>query len=434
MRNRIKPLVTAVLISAVTLLSAVITPSASAETMTTSETAIAMLKDYEGFRSHVYWDNGLAFIGYGTNCQSWDYPDGISVDTADQLLREALKTKEDAVNKVLTKYNVRLTQNQFDAIMSFTYNLGTGWMNSGTRLYNYLINGTSNYSDIQIVNAFGTWCHEGKAVNNKLVQRRIHEAKIFLYGDYAGTDPRQYKYLTFDAGSGEVENSIAFFYYGAAYGTIQTATLSGKYFAGWVTDNGTTITASTIVQSNLNVSAVWSDSPVAVQKTSFPDVAETDWFYPYVKDLSSSGIISGMPDGTFKPGNTITTGEALKLIIRAVGFDPQPAVDSNWASGYLKLAVAKGFVTQGEIADLNAPITRLQIAQITAKALGLPPIDPETIFTDTTDGYVLALYHCNIVSGSGAAGSILYKPQDTMTRAEISAIIWRIGESNAVPY
>ena len=211
--------------------------------MTISDNGIAFIKDYEGFRSNVYWDSGSAFIGYGTICRSWDYPDGISQETADTLMRQALSVKEDTVNKIFAKYNVQLTQNQFDAIISFTYNLGTGWMSSNTRLYNYLISGISNYSDIQIVNAIATWCHQGKSVSSILVERRLGEAKVFLYSDYTGVDPHTYRYLTFDAGNGSVDNSIVFFEYGTSYGDYQTAKLDGKTFAGWVNSGGDYITS-----------------------------------------------------------------------------------------------------------------------------------------------------------------------------------------------
>ncbi len=437
MGKSIKQLTTMVIVIAVTFTSAFITPPARAGALTTSEAGITFIKNYEGFRSHVYWDSGSAFIGYGTICRSTDYPNGISQEKADALMREALKAKENTVNKVLSKYSVQLTQNQFDAILSFTYNLGTGWMSTDTRLFSYMISGLSNYSDIQIVNAIATWCHAGKSVSSLLVERRLDEAKIFLYGDYDGSDPHSYRYLTFDAGKGSVENSIVFFLYGTAYGQFQTATLDGQTFAGWVTKSGDYITAATIVQNNLAVTAVWTDGtqPVqAVQNISFPDVTENDWYYTYVKDLSASSIITGLPDGSFHPGNTVTYGEALKLVLLTVGFAEQAPTDSQWASGYLKLAVSKGIVASGEVSDLNAPITRLQVAQITAKAVGLPELPSETTFSDTTDGFVLALYHCGIVSGKAENGTLTYNPSNSITRAEISAILWKVVHSNVIPY
>ncbi len=436
MKKQIKQTITAMIILGLALSSSLMYAPASAAEMSTSEAGIEVIKEYEGFRSNVYWDSGYAYIGYGTICSSWEYPNGISREKADELMREALKVKEDAINKFLDKYSIQLTQNQFDALMSFTYNLGTSWMSSGTRLYNYLINGIEKYTDIQIVNAIGTWCHQGKSVNNMLVKRRLHEAKIFLYGDYGETGPQQYRYLKFDAGQGEVENSIVFFDYEKPYGEVQAASLSGKTFAGWVTADGTYITSSSVVKENLGVTAVWTDRLVIIpaQNTVFPDVKETDWFYTYVRELSGANIISGMPNGCFEPYNDITYGEALKLILRAVGFEPQPPTDSHWASGYLKLALTKGLTALGAVTDLNAPITRLEIARIAAKALGLPPLDPETRFADTDDGFVLALYHCGIISGNSESGTLLYMPQEYMSRAEISAVIWRIGKSSAIPY
>lgn len=434
MRRRYKGLLIVITVLAVTLSGALIAPPARAVAMTTSEDGIAFIKDFEGFRSNVYWDSGSAFIGYGTICRSSDYPNGITKEKADELMREALHSKEESVNKVFAKYNVQLTQNQFDAIMSFTYNLGTAWMNSGTRIYNYLINGIGNYSDIQIVNAIGTWCHQGKAVNEHLVDRRIREAKLFLYGDYAGVDPHAYRYLTFDAGEGVVENSIEFFELGTLYGDVQTAALDGRVFAGWITENGNYITPYMAVEKNMAVSAVWSDGTQPVQNKMYPDVSEDSWYYTYVKELSSKRVVNGYPDGSFRPSNAITAGEALKLILRAVGFEEQPPVDGNWASGYLRLAISKGIVNADQISDLSAPITRLLIAQITAKALGLPAIETQSTFADTSDGLVLALYYCKIIEGNNDAGSLLYRPQNNMTRAEISTVVWKIGTSNAVPF
>lgn len=408
-----------------------VTPHAMAEAMTTSETGITFIKNYEGFRSHVYWDSGSAFIGYGTICKSTDYPDGITREKADELLREALRVKENTVNKFLVKYNIQLRQNQFDALMSFTYNLGTIWMSSGNRIYNYLINGIGNYNDIQIVNAIATWCHQGKQVNSMLVKRRIDEAKMFLYNDYDGSDPHDYKYLTFDAGQGTVDYSIVFFETGKPYGEIQTPKLDGYTFSGWYTAGGVRIVPTMTVTNNLAVSAVWTKGTTPVQNGAFADVTVNDWFYTSVTELSASNIVKGYPDGLFRPNNTVTCGEALKLILLAVGFDQQTPTGSHWASGYLTLAFSKGIVNNGEIGNLDAAISRQMIAQIAAKAMGLPAIDtPETTFKDTADGFVLALYHCGIVQGSTETGSRMYYPDSSIKRSEVSAVIWRIYNSD----
>ncbi len=50
----------------------------------------------------------------------------------------------------------------------------------------------------------------------------------------------------------------------------------------------------------------------------FTDVCSSDWFYPYVVDLSNSGAISGYADGTFRSYNDITRGQIAKMIVNAL--------------------------------------------------------------------------------------------------------------------
>src|SRR5919198_504538 len=51
----------------------------------------------------------------------------------------------------------------------------------------------------------------------------------------------------------------------------------------------------------------------------FTDVCPGDWFYQYVTDLSGLGAISGYGDGTFRPNNTLTRGQAVKVIVAGMG-------------------------------------------------------------------------------------------------------------------
>jgi uncharacterized repeat protein (TIGR02543 family) len=217
------------------------------------------------------------------------------------------------------------------------------------------------------------------------------------------------------------------------YGAIQTPVRDGYTFAGWYTESGAAITASTLVSQNHNVTAAWISGTVPVHNSLFTDVTAGDWFYSYVTDLGAAQIVAGYPDGAFRPNAPVSGGEALKLILRAVGFEQQNPTGRHWASGYLTLALSKGIVAEGEITDLDAAVSRQLVARIAAKSLGLEPIETlETTFADTTDGFVLALYHCNIVTGNVGAGGLLYYPNDSIKRSEISAVIWRITNSGIV--
>ena len=148
----------------------------------------------------------------------------------------------------------------------------------------------------------------------------------------------------------------------------------------------------------------------------FTDISTSTWCYKYVTELAGANVISGYSNGTFQEKNTITYGAALKLIMLAAGYGEQaPTVKGSPFSGYLAKAKAAGLVSGNP--KLNGPITRLQIAQIAAKALklsttGLPSKKP---FTDTNDVYVQALNAAGIIEGYFSNGTSTYKPNNTLT-------------------
>ena len=162
----------------------------------------------------------------------------------------------------------------------------------------------------------------------------------------------------------------------------------------------------------------------------FTDISTSTWCYKYVTELASANVISGYSNGTFQEKNTITYGAALKLIMLAAGYGEQaPTVKGSTFSGYLAKAKADGLVSGNP--KLNGPTTRLQIAQIAAKALklsttGLPSKKP---FTDTNDVYVQALNAAGIIEGYFSNGTSTYKPNNTLTRGQVSAIVWRMKNS-----
>ena len=162
----------------------------------------------------------------------------------------------------------------------------------------------------------------------------------------------------------------------------------------------------------------------------FTDISTSTWCYKYVTELAGANVISGYSNGTFQEKNTITYGAALKLIMLAAGYGEQaPTVKGSTFSGYLAKAKADGLVSGNP--KLNGPITRLQIAQIAAKALklsttGLPSKKP---FTDTNDVYVQALNAAGIIEGYFSNGTSTYKPNNTLTRGQVSAIVWRMKNS-----
>ena len=159
----------------------------------------------------------------------------------------------------------------------------------------------------------------------------------------------------------------------------------------------------------------------------FSDVIASTWCYKYVAELSDAKVIDGYGDGSFKPDNKISYGAALKLIMLAAGYPEQKPTDSNPFSGYLAKARAEGIITRSNV-DLSKPITRLQVAQLAAGAMKLDKSAVSSVkpFTDTDDLSVQALNEAGIVEGYFSNGTSTYKPNNTLTRGQVSAIVWRM--------
>ena len=160
----------------------------------------------------------------------------------------------------------------------------------------------------------------------------------------------------------------------------------------------------------------------------FGDINAATWCYKYVTELADASVIDGYADGNFRPDSTITYGAALKLIMLAAGYSEQaPTVQGSAFSGYLAKAQADGLVTRNNV-NLSGPITRLQMAQLAGGALkldinNLPSVKP---FTDTADVYVQALNAAGIVEGYFNNGTSTFRPSNTLTRGQVSAIVWRM--------
>ena len=162
--------------------------------------------------------------------------------------------------------------------------------------------------------------------------------------------------------------------------------------------------------------------------TPFSDVAEGDWYTPFVSTLNSQGVINGYDDGRFGPNDAVKAGDAILMVVKAAGSGDQPAPEGgHYAAGYVQYALDHGWLTQSQAAvDLNAPASRLTIAQLAAKALGLSASTKSSPFADVSDGYVTALYQNGVVVGEKSGGKRYFKPDNSITRAELSVIVWQV--------
>ena len=151
-----------------------ITPSKpnDASKKKTSQRGIELIKSHEGLRLKAYHcPANVLTIGYGHTKDV--YPNMmITSQKAEKLLKEDLQRFEDAINESVT---VLLSQNQFDALVSFSFNVGVGaFLNSTLRR---LLN-SKHYS--QAANEFDRWVNGGGVKLLGLVRRRKEEKELFL--------------------------------------------------------------------------------------------------------------------------------------------------------------------------------------------------------------------------------------------------------------
>lgn len=145
----------------------------------TSQAGVDLIKEFEGFSSRVYLcPAGKPTIGYGHLISKGEDIDGpITIEKAEELLRDDLKWAEDAVHRYIT--HPGLNQNQFDALVSFTFNLGAGALRVSTlrRLLN-------SKQVIAASNEFKKWnkVRVGRHLISVtgLTRRRAAEAALFL--------------------------------------------------------------------------------------------------------------------------------------------------------------------------------------------------------------------------------------------------------------
>ena len=145
--------------------------------MQTSPDGIALIKQFEGCRLTAYQDSvGVWTIGYG-----WTRPvDGVPVragmtikqEVAERLLKTGLVGYENDVTKLV---RVKLTQGQFDALVSFAYNLGARSLSTSTLLQKL---NASDYAGA--ADEFPRWHKAGGKVLNGLSRRREAEKALFL--------------------------------------------------------------------------------------------------------------------------------------------------------------------------------------------------------------------------------------------------------------
>lgn len=415
---------------------------------TYSAKAVTFIEEMEGYRQMQYPDAGGYYIGYGIGIEKDAYPDGVTQAQAEQMLKDYLDTKVvPDLNSFLSANSITLTQNQYDALCSFTYNLGSPWMSGESRLCNYLKLGISNYTDAQVVDAIGVFGHAGGVTVDGLVNRRIREAKIFLYGDYAGTSSPDYCWLIVDRNGGELGNDIFCFPKGGTYESMPSPTLTGQFFSGWkITETGKILNNADTVSQNLHAAAAWSATLVMPYK----DVSAKAWYYDAVGYCYENKLMDGTSATAFSPDMKMSRAMLATVLWRMAD---KPVVnyampftdvkEDSWYAEAVRWAVAQG-ITTGTSSTTFTPtmnITRADMVTMLYRYAKLTGAVTDTGVSMGLAGYADAgkipqyayqafqwAVQMNVIKGSQTADGTLYlNPTDYTSRAQVAQVLENLG-------
>ncbi len=274
--------------------------TASAASLSVSESAITVLKRLVGYSKTCYQSGSKYYIGYGTLCDNEDHTtlsvtasttstDGtaeyetndtehtITETEADVLLRAELATICTSVNSFASSAGLSLSQSKFDALVLYSFCSGTAWM-SGTGVFRTaVVNGVSG-------NSFLNTCVNACTSSNVVSSYGLQIANMYMNGNYSATAPSTFKIMKFDADGGYLAESGSGSYK-CYYDTsltdtdLPTPTYTGKTFAGWYTEEdggGTKITKLNYAASSYTtLYAYWSDSASTTTDDDSIDVTVT---------------------------------------------------------------------------------------------------------------------------------------------------------------
>lgn len=176
---------------------------------------------------------------------------------------------------------------------------------------------------------------------------------------------------------------------------------------------------------------------LAVPQSAFAasDLPNNHWAASTINGYISRGIMSGYPDGTFRPEASVTRAEFVKMVNSVFGYNTPASISfgdvksSYWGYNEIAKGVMAGYVNGDENGNFNpeAPLTREEAASIICRIKGLAPnqsaisnyIDSGRIAT-WAKPYVGAATQAGYMTGSGDGR---FNPQKALTRAEAAAVL-----------
>ncbi|HEX8217709.1 MAG TPA: S-layer homology domain-containing protein [Chloroflexia bacterium] len=171
--------------------------------------------------------------------------------------------------------------------------------------------------------------------------------------------------------------------------------------------------------------------------TRFSDVPESMWAYNYITELACTGVVSGYGDGTFRPQSATTRAQLVKmvLLLQGIALDAPATATFNDVSlshpfyRYIETAVRQGLITgypDGSFKP-DAPVSRAQVAKIVVKALGWGlqvPTSAATLCDVPASHWAYTYVQVALARGIFTGyGDGCFHPDDFATRAQLAKVL-----------
>ena len=279
-----------------------------------SDEAIEVLKKFEGFSPYAYYDYGQYSIGYGTSCGQYEYPNGITEEQGEELLRNRLKYTAAALNEFAAKWSLTFNQGQFDALMLFSFNVGEGWMKDPEARFRQAIIDQKTGNDL--VYFMTLWSIAGTSPHRGLIGRRLCEADMYLNGNYSNVAPANYNYILLNAQEGKVEDRMQG--YITTEGGVQIRPVpeerEGYRFMGWYseTSGGQWITTLDESHDGMTFYAHWQKGEGTLDGSG--NVAGTPVSYQCIAGNCASLNKYAKPNEAAAVTGTLQSGDRVSVV------------------------------------------------------------------------------------------------------------------------
>ncbi len=129
-----------------------------------------------------------------------------------------------------------------------------------------------------------------------------------------------------------------------------------------------TIIRSEVAKVAVALSGLTEVANVTSAQSKYPDVPKGHWATGFINVATDQKMVIGDTEGTFRPDADITYQEAVTILVRALGYEPQAQAKGGYPTGYLVTASNIG-LTKGVSGEQNGAISRGNVAQLAFNAL-----------------------------------------------------------------